>query len=590
MCTAASGVYKTKSVQIKDASDGPDDSQTQTLELLATLMGGLLYAHPYSLQSPVLEACYQAQFDQDSTSHPSDTSPSFDNPPLLPSSSAITEQQPGNQAGQQDAAAISTGACDQPSSSALGDLKPLGASGQVTDTAAVRHSHQSSSSLGSNTADPPSPREVAEAPCADASDLQAAVVPLPDDGDCWETPSDSVWADTETVALRALVTLQWATQGKDDELPAKADLVEVVIQLLHGLLVGHVMDPKLDMARLLKVGQKPLFSALRDAVCPSDVVTETCLRQLTHLFLRRLTTDRRAFAASYGDRAHELSEGVVELQKYPAVLPLWHLLCKPHNSNVVYKHFHEISPPPPHPRARACNSFSAAAAVLLLTVMYHDISVPLYDNATAIECILLIFHKTLCSQRKFCFQWLQRPRSVCADECVARVESTARPSLLQDYIEAAYLLTDTPEPRDMIEEVSHTGFTPNKEHVGGLTMKYEATGTLRLFHDAMLAPHPLHTRLTSCACLLKIWATELADEMVQGTNDLRAWPFQTWVSQSGLVSSICDCLQAGLEVSFLQMPDWAYTKPSLFLECSCCYRCCCLLLCQCVDICRLALV
>lgn len=144
---------------------------------------------------------------------------------------------------------------------------------------------------------------------------------------------------------------------------------------------------------------------------------------------------------------------------------------------------------------------------------------------------------------------------MCADECVASVETTARPSLLQDYIEAAYLLTDTPEPRDMIEEASHTGFTPDKEHVAGLTMKYEATGALRLFHDAMLAPYPLHTRLTSCACLLRIWATELADEKVQGDNDPRAWPFQTWVSQSGLVGSICDCLQAGLEVSFPQVAN-----------------------------------
>lgn len=180
MCTAASGVYKTKSVQIKDASDEPDDSQTRTLELLAVLMSGLLYAHPYSLQSPVLEACYQAQFEQDATSNPSDTSPSFDNPPLLPSSSATTEQQPGNQA-----------------------------SGQVTDTAAVHHRHQSSSSLGSNEADPASPRQVTEAPCADASDQQAAVIPLPDDSDLWETPSDSVWADTETVALRALTRQTW---------------------------------------------------------------------------------------------------------------------------------------------------------------------------------------------------------------------------------------------------------------------------------------------------------------------------------------------------------------------------------------------
>ena len=122
----------------------------------------------------------------------------------------------------------------------------------------------------------------------------------------------------------ALATLQWALQ-------VKPDLVPVLIKLVRALLVGHVLDPKLDMTRLLNVGLTPVFGALiHTDMHPSHRVTKSCLRYLARVLVRRLTTDRHAFEVICGDRAHELSEGLLDgaNMKYPAVAKLYLLLCK----------------------------------------------------------------------------------------------------------------------------------------------------------------------------------------------------------------------------------------------------------------------
>ena len=135
---------------------------------------------------------------------------------------------------------------------------------------------------------------------------------------------------------------------------------------------------------------------------------------------------------------------------------------------------------------------------------------------------------------------------MCAEGCDATDESNAKPLLLQDYIEAAYLLPCILETGHMFKEAAlDLTFDP-------VIILYEATGCLRLFHDAMLPPHPLHTRLTSCACLLRVWAVELTESRVKREDDERSLPFCTWVSQSGVVTSICACLKPGLEVSLLE--------------------------------------
>ena len=102
----------------------------------------------------------------------------------------------------------------------------------------------------------------------------------------------------------------------------------VLPKVIHALLAGHVLDPKLHMTRLLDGGLMPVFKALLHVKRhPSDIVTEKCLRCLACLFLRRVTTDRRDFKAIYGDRAHEISEGALD-EQHPSFKPLWALICK----------------------------------------------------------------------------------------------------------------------------------------------------------------------------------------------------------------------------------------------------------------------
>ena len=151
--------------------------------------------------------------------------------------------------------------------------------------------------------------------------------------------------------------------------------------------------------------------------------------------------------------------------------------------------------------------------------------------------------KPLCTQRE---QLWERLCSACAEKSDATDESNAKPSLLQDYIEAAYLLPCILETSHMYQEAA-LGLTFYSNE--GSVVEYEATGCLKLFHNAMLPPYPLHLRLTACACLLRVWAVEITDARVKREPSM---PFCTWVSQSGVVSGICACLKAGLEVSSLE--------------------------------------
>lgn len=83
----------------------------------------------------------------------------------------------------------------------------------------------------------------------------------------------------------------------------------------------------------------------------------------------------------------------------------------------------------------------------------------------------------------------------------------------------------------------------------------EMLGILTLFHDAMLLPNPSHIHLTSCACLLRVWAHETAGP--QGASA----SFLAWASQQAeLINDICECLQAGLQVGPLEDPNWQCTS------------------------------
>lgn len=118
----------------------------------------------------------------------------------------------------------------------------------------------------------------------------------------------------------------------------------------------------------------------------------------------------------------------------------------------------------------------------------------------------------------------------CAGVYDAAAESAACPPLLQEFVEAAYLLP---------QSVGHDGLC-QEEACDELPQEAHC---LELFHGAMLPPHPMQTRLTSCACLLRFLAGEIADP------DEPSEPYGGWCSYEGILDDICMCLLEGLEVS-----------------------------------------
>ena len=78
----------------------------------------------------------------------------------------------------------------------------------------------------------------------------------------WPHPTPAAWKDIQTVALRAFVTLEWfgnsdvqARLDRQEQGPKsrayQAYRLELVV-LVHQLLVGHVMDPHLDMRQVVR--------------------------------------------------------------------------------------------------------------------------------------------------------------------------------------------------------------------------------------------------------------------------------------------------------------------------------------------------
>ena len=356
VCVAASLVYKSKSVTVADGRACLGDP---TLEI-AVLIGALLYEHPYSSQSPALRGCFPLQSDQGSTSKPSDTHPLACNSHPSQHCKVSTEEQQSGQ--HEDPAEISASLLDQQSSSASGDPHPHGDTDPPdglpgspspdgpqpsggphppgdphpdvdpnSPQATTAQSGQQYDGRPSNEASGPvSPRQrplstqagFSETPVLCADPLCA-------------TPSQFVWADIETVALRALVTLHWAITGS-------TLVMEMLAKVVHALLLHHIMDRKLDMSNVLKFGLTAVLAALlytESHPAGVDKVTATCLRHLAYLFLRRVATDRHAFRALYGRRTHVLEDvsSTGRVQNDLAIKALWSLLRKT-SSVLHYRH------------------------------------------------------------------------------------------------------------------------------------------------------------------------------------------------------------------------------------------------------------
>lgn len=324
------------------------DPHIEALHLTALLIGALLYAHPYSTQSPALQSCLPdllAALGPGCTANPPGIQIFLDNPHQSQHNHTSTEQQ--QQLGQREGPAeVIARLVDQQSGCATedphlpGGPQPPGGPHPPSDPSPHGGPHpqrpdpalpeatsgcsgQHAASSGSSSKEAPS--SVNPTQCANSTGaglVQSTVLGV--DISC-ATPSESAWANIKTVASRALVTLHWAVQGS-------TEVMQVLIKIAHTLLVGHVMDTELDMSQVLSFGLPAVLTALSQTEShPSDRMTTTCLRHLACLFLRRVAIDRPAFSSLYGRCTHRTVGGEVligRVRSSPAVEALWSLLGK----------------------------------------------------------------------------------------------------------------------------------------------------------------------------------------------------------------------------------------------------------------------
>jgi len=84
----------------------------------------------------------------------------------------------------------------------------------------------------------------------------------------WPTPSAAAWEDIQTVACRLWLTLEWllkpdkqAAEFSGPDIQGCWPLTLQLAALLHKLLAGHLLDPKLNMQRIFSSGMMTVMSA-----------------------------------------------------------------------------------------------------------------------------------------------------------------------------------------------------------------------------------------------------------------------------------------------------------------------------------------
>lgn len=145
----------------------------------------------------------------------------------------------------------------------------------------------------------------------------------------WPTPTSEAWRNTqEQIVLRALTTLYWL-HGKEQILHQQHDssykqqctvLKEQLAFLLNRLLLGHMPDPRLNMARIVTLGIASLPKML-----DSNQPEFRPLTDLTLAFLQRVTTDQDVLASLSGSR---VDQDDVAWMNQQGTLSIWALFCK----------------------------------------------------------------------------------------------------------------------------------------------------------------------------------------------------------------------------------------------------------------------
>ena len=187
----------------------------------------------------------------------------------------------------------------------------------------------------------------------------------------WPTPTSEAWRNTqEKIVLRALTTLYWL-HGKEQILHQQHDssykeqctvLKERLAFLLNRLLLGHMPDPRLNMARIVTLGIASLPKML-----DSNQPEYRPLTDLTLAFLQRVTTDQDVLASLSGSK---VDQDDVAWMNQQGTLGIWALFCK------------------------SCTSFSDADSLRINCISWNS---KLLNVATVCLChVALLLHSQAC--------------------------------------------------------------------------------------------------------------------------------------------------------------------------------------------------
>jgi len=119
----------------------------------------------------------------------------------------------------------------------------------------------------------------------------------------WPTPTAAAWSDTQTIAARAWLLLEWlvdqqAAAHSDGSQSHRLDnaLLHQLAALLHKLLAGHVLDLKLDMQMVCASGTLAVLLA-----CMKHGLANQHMNDLGWLLLKRMATDATLMSCSKSD-------------------------------------------------------------------------------------------------------------------------------------------------------------------------------------------------------------------------------------------------------------------------------------------------
>ena len=158
----------------------------------------------------------------------------------------------------------------------------------------------------------------------------------------WPTPTAAAWSVTQTVAARICATLEWLNSpiqidafknhysrphsaARTRNLSHYTDLVTTLFTLLHELVIGHVLDPKLNASKLSLVALKPVIAYWSSASSPRvPADSQFHIAQLGRALLQQLAVDRSTLAKRYEAVESEQEELHRELV---VLFKLFELLC-----------------------------------------------------------------------------------------------------------------------------------------------------------------------------------------------------------------------------------------------------------------------